>query len=67
MRSNGAGEGGAEVTDLEEVVINLDKRIEKMNNLIAANPSDIRKGIKMAYEDAREMCQNMRQRKGELP
>lgn len=55
------------MSDLEKVVINLDKRIEKMKHLIAANPSHVRDGMKMAYEDVREMVQIMRQEKGELP
>ena len=55
------------MSDLEKVVINLDKRIEKMKHLIAANQSDIREGMKLAYEDTREMVQIMRQEKGELP
>lgn len=55
------------MTALEKVVINLDKRIEKMKNLIVANPTELRMGMKMAYEDAREMVQIMRREKGELP
>jgi hypothetical protein len=55
------------MSDLEKVVINLDKRIEKMKNNIAVNPTQLRQGMKMAYEDAREMVQIMRQEKGELP
>ena len=54
------------MTDLEEVVTALDKRITSMTNLIAANKSSVRIGIKMGYEYAREMVQNMRRQKGEL-
>ena len=54
------------MTDLEEVVVTLDKRIASMTNLIAANKSSLRIGMKMAYEDTREMVQNMRKHKGEL-
>ena len=54
------------MTQLEEVVTELDKKIASMRNLIAANPSSLRTGMKMAYEDIRECVQNMRIRNGEL-
>jgi hypothetical protein len=54
------------MTALEEVVIELDKRIEKMRQNISTNPTELRKGIKMGYEDARELVQQARKEKGEL-
>jgi hypothetical protein len=55
------------VTELEDIVIELDKRIIKTNNLIAAKPSLLRDGMKLAYQDIREYIQYKRKIKGELP
>lgn len=55
------------VTDLEAVVTGIDKRIDKMRAAIVRNPTQLREGMKMAYEDVREMVQIMRQIKRELP
>jgi len=55
------------MTELEEVVIEIDKQIAKIRKLVAANPSPMRSGMKMAYEDIREYIQQRRKEKGELP
>lgn len=55
------------MTELEDIVIELDKRIIKTNNLIAAKPSLLRDGMKLAYQDIREYIQYKRKIKGELP
>ena len=55
------------MSDLDEVITEFDKRIVSMSNLIAVNKSNLRIGMKMAYEDAREMVKNMKERKERGP
>ena len=55
------------MSELKEVVIEHDKRIERVRVSDKTNPSAFRKGIVAGYQDIREFIQGVRKTKGEPP